>query len=63
MLKPTGIVGTTNAQETIVVKAATKEGREFLTNVFGKWTKSLLTFIGEATEVLGKSLMKKASKG
>ncbi len=58
MLKPAGIVGTANAQEAIVMKAATKEGFEFFMNVLGKWTKLLLTFIGEVAEVLGKSLMK-----
>ncbi len=63
MFKPTGIFGTTNAQETIVVKTATKEGFEFFTNVLGKWTKLLLTFIGEVAEVLAKTLMKNTLSG
>jgi hypothetical protein len=41
-----------------VVKTATKEGFELFTNVPGQWAKLLLTLIGEAAEVLGKSLMK-----
>lgn len=57
MLKPAEILGTTNAEEAIVVKATTREGLEFFTDVLGKWTKLLLTFIGEGAEVLGKSLM------
>jgi len=40
-----------------VVKATAKEGFEFFTNVLGKWTKLLLTFIDEAAALLGKSLM------